>query len=170
MAPALQRGVEAKLGKKEQQEIQHFWEEAEHKITTLSLDWSKVRIYQEGLPLARPELLAKIIDKSAQQSKNYQVIKKLVSKGATAEGTENPDLLLVEHGSFKAFLEAKTEEERKKAAEDYKGIKSDLRARRDSFMAERINTTLLESETGILFVGANHVTDKLPKDITVKIL
>lgn len=169
IAPALQ-SKEVNLGKKEQQEIQRFWDEAESKIDALNLKWHNVRIYQEGLPIARPELIIKIIDKSAQLDKNYQIIKKLISKGAIAEGTENPDLLLVEHGSFKAFLEAKSEEERRKVAEDYKQIKADLRARRKSFIAERINITLKEGETGILFSKVNHVTDKLSKDITIRIL
>lgn len=170
IAPALQDGMEP-FAKKEQQEIQNFWDETERKIEALNLDWNKARIYQEGLPLARPELIAKIIERSAQLSRNYEIIRNLISKGATVEGTENLDLLLVEHGSFKAFREAKSEEERKKAAEDYTRIKGDLLARRDSFIAERINITLSEGETGILFIGAYHNVDsKLPKNIVVRVL
>lgn len=171
IAPALRRGTEVKLEKKEQQEIQHFWDEAERKIEALNLDWSMVRIYQEGIPLARPELITKIIDKSAEQDRNYQIIKKLISKGARLEGAENPDRLFEEYSSFKAFLEAKNVEERKKVVGDYAGIKADLRARRNSFITERINTTLLEGETGILFIRAYHnIESKLQKDIVVKIL
>jgi len=171
IAPALQQSRIPKLERKEEREIQRFWYEIEQKIEASNLDWSMVRIYQEGLPLARPELITEIVDKSSEQSENYQIIKKLISKGARVEGTEDPSLLLVEQGFLKEFIEAKNEEERKKVAEEYKGIKADLRNRRNSFIAERINITLLKGETGILFVRAHHNIDpKLQKDIAVKIL
>jgi pheromone shutdown protein TraB len=40
---------------------------------------------------------------------------------------------------------------------------------RDSYIARRINTTLGEGQTGLLFVGAAHqVEKKLPRDIMVR--
>jgi len=47
-------------------------------------------------------------------------------------------------------------------------MQAPLLQRRDQFVAERINQTLKEGETGILFMGAHHkVLNFLPADIAV---
>ena len=56
-----------------------------------------------------------------------------------------------------------------KASLRYKLIENKLLKERDNFIANRIDETLGDRETGILFIGAYHdVIPKLPQDIEIK--
>jgi hypothetical protein len=104
-------------------------------------------------------------------SKNYQIIRKLMDRGARIEATESPDLLRQEYSYIKAILEAKTDHERAEAAAMYDQVKDHLMEDRDSFIAQTISSTLKDGETGLLFIGASHnVIPKIAKDIEVKSL
>jgi hypothetical protein len=51
----------------------------------------------------------------------------------------------------------------------YKLTKKTLLRQRDEYIAQRIDQSLDESETGILFIGAyHHVKPRLPRDIYIK--
>lgn len=171
MAEALEKQAISKLGKKKWQEnqkkIAKFWNEVESAIDRLDLDFKKVRIYQDGLPCSG-EFAMKIINEAAEKgSRNYQIIKKLMAKGARVEMTESRELLLKEYNYAKEYTKSK--ETLKKAMKEYEKAKDELIKERDSFIAERINSTLKDSETGILFIGAHHnVKPKLAEDIEVK--
>jgi len=172
MAPALQQ---VQLGssvitktRKENQKDEQRWKEIESRINSLLFNWNKVRIYQEGLPLAKPELISKIVNESAKQNKNYLLIKKLAAQGARVEGTENSTFLLTEYGFMKKIKESEGTE-KEKVEKEYAKIKQDLLARRTSFIADRITITLLEGEIGILFIGSRlAVESKLPADIEIR--
>jgi hypothetical protein len=108
---------------------------------------------------------------AAKGSKNYQIVQKLMDRGAKIEATESADLLRLEYGYIKALLEAKTDEERLAAQERYNQVKDKLLEDRDLFIARAIDSSLKEGETGLLFIGASHsVLPKIAGDIEVKCL
>jgi len=162
----------AKIGKEKWEEnmkkIEKFWNEVEVEIDALDLDYKKVRIYQDGLPCGG-ELGLKIVDKTASKgSKNYQIVKKLIEKGATIEKTESAKLLQEEYEYIGAFLEAASDNEKINAIQRYNEVKDELMEKRDIFIAERIDETLGNEEVGLLFIGAAHkIAPKLPRDIKV---
>ncbi len=136
-----------------------FWERVEKEIDELHLDYRKVRLYQDGLPLCGRE--ADIVrDVAAQGSNNYRILLDLMGKGAVLEGTEDPALLLKEYALIKAA--ASTEAEAGDKARR-------LLEQRDRFIAARIDATLRSGETGMLFMGTLHqVREVLPESIAVR--
>jgi len=154
-----------------QKKIENFWLELEKEVEGLGLDPDKLRIYQDGLPCSG-DLGERIVrETAAKGSRNYQIVQKLMDRGAKIEATESADLLRQEYGYIKALLEAKTDEERRAAEERYNQVKDKLLEERDLFIARAIDTSLKEGDTGLLFIGASHkVLPKIAGDIEVKSL
>ena len=154
-----------------QKKIENFWLELEKEVEDLGLDVEKLVIYQDGLPCAGA-LGERIVRETARRgSKNYQIVQKLMDRGANIEATESADLLRLEYGYIKALLEAKTDEERRGAEERYNQVKDNLLEERDLFIARAIDASLKDGETGLLFIGASHsVLPKIAGDIEVKCL
>ncbi|MDI6640159.1 MAG: hypothetical protein QMD78_04995 [Methanocellales archaeon] len=175
MKEGLKEAGMAKLGEREwienERRIAKFWNEVEREIDALDLDYENVRLYQDGLPCAG-EIGMRIINTTAAMgSRNFQILKKLIEKGAIVEATESPDLLRKEYEYIKAFVNAISKKERSDAERQYEEIKDELMEKRDAFVAKTIDATLKDGETGILFIGANHnVKSKLPDDIDIKSL
>lgn len=176
MRDGLEKEGVAKIGRQRweenQRRIEKFWDEVDREVDGLvGLALEKVRIYQDGLPCAG-ELGERIVRETAEKgSKNYQIIRRLMERGARIEATESPDLLRQEYSHIKAILEAKTEQERTEAAAGYGQVKDRLMEDRDTFIAQTISSTLKDGETGLLFIGASHnVIPKIAKDIEVKSL
>ncbi|MDD5496937.1 MAG: hypothetical protein PHP36_00690 [Atribacterota bacterium] len=144
--------------------VNELWQWIKDKIEGLQLTYEQVRIYQDGLPLCGKEL--EIVQKLAERgSTNYKIILELINKGAKLEGTESKDLLLEEYNYIKDIATSSV-----KKKEQKKGSKQ-LLIRRDNYIAQRINKTLREGETGILFIGSEHQVDKyLPPDIKISYL
>jgi hypothetical protein len=171
----LEREGIARIGKQRWEEnlrrIEHFWSEVDKEVESLATEPEKLRIYQDGLPCAG-ELGERIVrETAAKGSRNYQIIQRLMDRGARIEATESPELLKQEYGYIRALLEAKTEEEKKLAETRYGQVKDRLLEERDVFIARSIDSTLKDGETGILFIGASHnVLPKISKDIDVKLL
>lgn len=165
----------AKMGREKwlenQRKIEKFWDELEKEIDGLGLDYSKTRIYQDGLPCGG-ELGLRIVRETADKgSKNYQIVRKLIERGAAIEATESPELLRKEYEHIKALITAKTPEEKADAARRYDQIKDELMQERDAYIAKAIDISLNDNETGVLFIGAVHnVIPELAKDIEVKSL
>lgn len=68
-----------------------------------------------------------------------------------------------------AITQAKSIIQKIKAFIRYKLVKNRLLNKRDSYIAKRIDETLNNGETGIIFIGAYHNIKKwLPKDIQIK--
>lgn len=154
-----------------QKKIENFWLELEKEVDDLGLDLKKLRIYQDGLPCAGALGERIVRETAAKGSKNYQIVQKLMDKGARIEATESADLLRQEYGYIKALLDAKSNEERRAAEERYNQVKDKLLEVRDQFIADNIDATLAEEETGLLFIGASHnVLPKIAGDIEVKCL
>jgi len=175
MKEGLAREGMAKIGRERWLEnlkkIDRFWDDTEKEIESLSLDYGTVRIYQDGLPCGG-ELGLKIVRETADKgSKNYLIIKKLLEKGAAIEATESPELLMKEYEYIKSILSAQTDEEKANAIRRYDSVKDELMQKRDAYIAGRIDATLKDSETGLLFIGAAHnIRPKLARDIEVKSL
>jgi hypothetical protein len=175
MKDGLEKEGVAKIGRQRwednQRRIEKFWEEVDQEVDRLGLELDKVRIYQDGLPCAG-ELGERIVRETAEKgSKNYQIISRLMDRGAKIEATESPELLRQEYGHIKAILEAKTDQERTDAGARYGLVKDRLMEDRDAFIGQTISSTLKDGETGLLFIGASHnVIPKISKDIEVKSL
>jgi len=90
---------------KSRQVIAEFWDVIEKAVDSLHLDYRKARLYQDGLPTCALE--EKIVrDLAARGLPNYRILLKLMERGATLEGTEDPDLLRTEYELImKAALE-----------------------------------------------------------------
>jgi len=175
MGEGLVKEAMAKMGREKwlenQRKIEKFWDELEKEIDGLGLDYSKTRIYQDGLPCGG-ELGLRIVRETADKgSKNYQIVRKLIERGAAIEATESPELLRKEYEHIKALITAKTPEEKADATRRYDQIKDELMQERDAYIAKAIDISLNDNETGVLFIGAVHnVIPKLAKDIMVKSL
>jgi len=146
--------------------VNQLWREIREGIDTLSLDYAKVRIYQDGLPVCGFE--AKIVEELAGAgSLNHQLVLELVGRGATLMGSEDPQLLMQEYEMAKEQLPDKFGPE-EALAERLERAKHLLDAR-DCFITRRIDETLLAGETGLLFLGAAHPMDELKStDIQVQ--
>ena len=83
-------------------------------------------------------------------------------------GTESPDLLLEEYQLVQQVLSAQGLGEVERVQARQESLSQYLLERRDRYIAERMNETLGEGETGILFLGMLHALQKhLAKDIQV---
>ena len=137
-------------------------------MDNLCLDYATIRLYQDGLPVCGIE--QKIVnDLAAQGIANYRILLKLMDRGATLEGTEDPELLRKEYGLImKTAGHAPATELAGPSEGAHAAQFQELLDLRDRFIARRIDATLLEGEVGILFLGAlHHVVHKLPATIEV---
>lgn len=151
-------------------EIDEMWEGLKSRLDKLGLDYSKVRLYQDGLPTCGKEI-EMVKDLSAKGSKNYALLAELVAQGAKVEGTEDPALLLEEYGFLQKIAQATSNPEREKAIQAYQSNGAALLAKRDAFIKQRIETTLQAGEIGILFIGLLHkVDEELSVDIHTTLL
>jgi hypothetical protein len=147
--------------------IKQFWSEVEDTLNGLPLSYPNILLYQDGLPVCGKE--AEIVAELAQKgSPNHRLLARLMANGAKIVGTESAELLIEEYRLTRNILEsggyaeATQVEARQKSASDL------LLDRRDAFIAERIDGTLPEGGTGILFLGVLHDLDgRLPGDIVV---
>jgi hypothetical protein len=129
-----------------------IWDQIRAKVDKLRLDYRKVRVFQDGLPVCGQEL--RIVEQLAEAgSANHQLVLDLVHKGATLVGTEDPQLLIREYQMH--VQELAQAGARRVAPHDA----AELLSARDRFIAGRISETLLEDETGLLFLGAAHRLD-----------
>jgi hypothetical protein len=148
--------------------LAEFWNAMEIAMDRIPLDFTKLRLYQDGLPVCGLE--EKIVRDLAQQGgANYRILLKLAERGAKIEGTEDPDLLRKEYELIMAGVHAGAGSLGADAAKDANAeVFRDLLDRRDRFIAQRIDRTLQAGETGILFLGALHrATVTLPNTIQV---
>ena len=128
------------------------------------------RIYQDGLPLCGGEMDI-VRDVAAQGSQNHRLVLSLVQRGAFLEGTEDVQLLLEEYSYIQAITREREPGEKHRKAKSLGDKRKLLLRQRDQFIAQRIDKTLKEGETGILFAGMAHQVDKyLPKDINISYL
>lgn len=141
-----------------------YWQKIEKKIKSLPYNFEQIKVYQDGLPDAKPDLVEKIV--AEVQSPNYELLRWLKDQGATIVGTENPSLIKEEYELLKAIFEAKDEEEKLEARKGYQERANTLLSLRDEYIAQKIDKVLKKGELGILFLGAAHrIENVLPIDI-----
>ena len=133
-----------------------FWQEVNETFLNLPVDYARIRLYQDGLPVFGREL--ELVEKLAEDgNRNYRLLSKLVTKGATVMGTEDAKLLIEERDRII-----------NNGVADSANSYDELMERRDQYIAQRIDTTLNDGEIGLLFIGALHrVVDKLPNDVRI---
>ena len=127
-----------------------------------------VKIFQDGMAASGP-VGKKIVKELAEKgSVNYQIIERLLGKGAELVKTEDPALLKEEYFLTKELLKKKSFLGGLLATLRYKWRKDKLLTQRDAYIAKAINENLQEGEIGICFLGAYHqVRPWLASDILV---
>jgi len=80
-----------------QRKIEQFWLDLEKEVEEMGLDAARLHIYQDGLPCGGPLGERIIRETAARGSKNYQIVQRLMERGARIEATESPELLRQEY-------------------------------------------------------------------------
>lgn len=171
LSESIRRSAEQKLGTEKWQEkvrtIDQLWEEIDRAIDEAALPLAKVRLYQDGLPVCS-HVTEIVRDLVTNGSKNYQILQRLMEKGAAIMGTESPELLIKEYNLAKKAFAGSGERENDRTDSSRHAESDNLLKQRDAYIAQRINSTLGAGETGVLFLGLLHnVEHLLDRDIMV---
>ncbi len=152
--------------KRHKETVASLWDSISNYLDALEVNGLK--IYQDGL-VADGELGMKIIqDGVSKGSKNYEIISRLIQRGARIIKTEDLSIIMKEYNHVIKMAQAKSFPERLIASLKYKFEKSTLLKERDEYIARQINETLGEGEIGIIFIGAQHdIIPRLSRDIEV---
>ena len=170
VAPSLDDRATAKLTpelwQRHKEIVSAFWDSIGQFLDELDVNGFKV--YQDGLIADGEEGLRIVKESVGQGSKNFKIIERLLERGAILIKTESLSLVKQEYGYIKKMSYSRSLKEREVAALRYKLAQGKLLKQRDEFIAGRINETLAEGATGILFIGAYHdVVRRLAPDIRV---
>jgi len=131
------------------------------------LDVSGYQIYQDGLAADGMLGMRIVEDVASKGSPNYQLIKRLVERGARIVKTEDVSIVLREVEGIKEIANARTLAGKSWAVLKYELVKRKLLEERDRHIVRTINTTL--EQNGILFIGAFHnIIPRLAEDIVVE--
>lgn len=147
--------------------VEQLWTSIEATVAALDLHYGTVKVYQDGLPNCGREL--EIVAELAKAgSRNHQLLVQLKNKGAQIMGTESPDLLLAEYKLMEEIFSSGDLPQSSRTEARQEKLRRSLLERRDQYIGERINQTLSNQETGILFLGRLHsVAGRLDPDIRV---
>jgi hypothetical protein len=164
------RGI-ASLGEevwqKHMETVKSFWDSIARYFEKLEV--SGFKVYQGGM-VADGEMGQKILEEGLKSgSRNFEIILKLIKRGAVLVKTEDFALVKKERDRLVKLTKARTRIGKLIAYLKYRLIKNELLRKRDEFIANRINGTLNQGETGIIFIGAYHnIKKRLPEDIQIK--
>lgn len=147
--------------------VESFWDSLAHYFE-YGDEW-QVKIYQDGM-VAEGEIAQRIIEEGIKAgSRNYELVSRLIKRGAILVRTECLNLVTEERDRLLSITQAKSSTQKLWAYFKYKLFKNGLLDKRDRFIAKRIDETLNEGEKGILFIGAYHnVKRYLPSEIQIK--
>lgn len=161
------RDLGEEIWTKHRKTVESFWDAISDYFD--SLDVKGMKIYQDGM-VGDGELGQKIVEDTAKAgSKNYQLVAKLLERGAVLVKTEDFKFVKQEYDRLLAITQAKSILRKVMAFLKYKLVKTILLNRRDAFIAKRIDETLRAGEEGIVFIGAFHkIKGRLPKNIQVR--
>lgn len=170
LASTLDERASAKLRpeiwQKHKEIVAAFWNSISRFLDSLNVNG--FRVYQDGLVADGTEGLRIVREGITQGSKNYEIIGKLLERGAVLMKTEDLSLAKKEYNYIAKVTGSKSLKEKEAAALRYKLVQGKLLKQRDNFIAKRIEQSLGEGENGILFIGAYHnVVPNLPADIKV---
>ncbi len=148
-----------------QEAVMRLWETIATQIEGLNLDYRRVRLYQDGLPVCGNE--EAIVRELAQEgSVNHQILLDLMAKGAKLTGTEAPELLMQEYKLARDALATPTHSRNTVRDLRHARLSKRLLEQRDDHIARQIDQTLKEGETGLIFLGILHALEShLPPDI-----
>ncbi|OIO41722.1 hypothetical protein AUJ63_05055 [Candidatus Pacearchaeota archaeon CG1_02_35_32] len=160
-------GLGENVWKEHKRTVDGFWDAT--MLYFNSLDVSGMKIYQDGL-VADGEVGERIVEEGIKSgSKNYQLVHRLLKKGALLVKTEDFKLVKEERDRLLSITRSKSTLQRLLAFIRYKLVKQRLLNKRDKFIADRINETLNPNEKGIIFIGAYHnIKNRLAGDIQIK--
>jgi len=148
-----------------QQTVTGFWEAIARYFD--ALDVNEYLVYQDGLAADGALGLRIVAGAASQGSPNYQLVERLVERGARIVKTEDAATVVKEVESIKAIANARTLTAKAWAVLKYERKKGKLLEERDRHITHTINSTL--ETDGILFIGAFHnVTPGLDEDIVVE--
>lgn len=152
--------------KKHKETISGFWDSISKYFANLEVQ--DFKIYQDGM-VTDGEVGQKIVEEGIKAgSKNYEIVADLLKRGAILAQTEDFKLVKEERDRLVAMTQAKSIPQKLIAFVKYKFVKDILLNKRDKFIANRINETLNNGATGIIFIGAYHnIKERLPKDIQI---
>ena len=150
-----------------QKTVERFWDAVSDYFD--SIDVSGMKVYQDGM-IAEGDVGEKIVEEGAKSgSRNYELVARLLKRGAILVKTEDFNLVKEERDKLLKITQAKTKLEKLFGFIRYKLTKNTLLNKRDRFIAQRIDESLPQDQTGILFIGAYHnINPKLPRDIQIK--
>jgi len=148
-------------------DIDRLWQEIRTRVEAMHLDYSTLRLYQDGLPVSGHE--SQIVQDLARAgSPNHQFLADLAARGATIMGTESPELLVEEYRLAQETLAAPGRGQPRGASRSRAERSKTLLERRDRYIAQRVAETLQSGETGVIFLGLLHsLAGRLPPDIEV---
>jgi hypothetical protein len=140
--------------------VEAMWNGLRAKLLALELDWPRTRLYQDGLPVCdlEPQIVR---DLAAKGSRNYLLLLELMERGALLMGTDRPDLIVAEYRRIQRLVQAAQTGAADAVVEELRREGEVILRRRDDYIAQRIDATLQEGETGILFLGLLHRVDEL---------
>jgi len=148
--------------------IDAMWNGLQKKILDLPLAWTNVRIYQDGLPVCQKEK-EMVHDLAERGSRNHLLLVELMNRGAVLMGTENATYLVREYRRIQELINAANHGASDSRVVELKTDGETLLRERDTFIAKRIESTLQEGETGILFIGLyHHVDEYISNEIDVR--
>lgn len=161
----------AKMGqskwKRRTESVEELWDRLRLEIDQLQLDYTKVRLYQDGLPSSGHESII-VKDLAAAGSLNHRILLDMIKKGATLTGTESIEFLLEEYEMARQVMDTLRSRQAKADTQKQKDFSKALLDKRDAFIANRINTTLHPGETGLIFLGMLHSLEgRLDPDINL---
>jgi len=161
------RSLGDEIWEKHRRTVEKFWDAISDYFE--SVDVAGMKIYQDGM-VAEDEVGKRIVEDTAKTgSKNYQLVSRLLERGAFLVKTEDFKLVKQEYDSLRAMTEAKSTTRKIIAFIKYRLVKTTLLNKRDAFIAKRIDQTLKPDEKAILFIGAFHkIKKRLPKSIRVR--
>jgi len=161
------RDLGEEIWTKHRKTVEGFWDAISRHFD--SLDVKGMKVYQDGM-VGEGEVGRKIVEDTAKAgSKNYQLVAKLLERGAVLIKTEDFELVKQEYDRLLAITQAGSIIQKIIAFIKYKLVKSILLNKRDAFIAKRIDETLEPDEKGILFIGAFHkIKNRLPESIQVR--
>lgn len=157
-----------------QKNINDYWEIVEKIIEEMIPEVRGLSIYHDGFPVGNREKILALFGHMCQdhpESPNFRLIKKLLSRGAILEGTEDMNLVIEQLQLYRCAAEAPSPEGQAKILAAASPRSREITKLRDKFIAQRIHDTLPEAGNGILFIGRDHdvITelDKLPRSFSV---
>ncbi|HAZ09988.1 MAG TPA: hypothetical protein DCY56_02635, partial [Candidatus Omnitrophica bacterium] len=143
------RGI-ADLGedvwRQHQRTVEGFWDAISDYF--ISVDVSGMKIYQDGM-VAEGEIGEKIVEEGLNLgSRNYELVARLLKRGATLVKTEDFNLVKEERDKLLKITQAKTKFEKLFGFIKYRLTKNTLLNKRDRFIAQRIDESLPQDQTG----------------------